>query len=380
MTDCIVLAEGLSFFGISEVFKDRYKHFYINDYAANDGYLKYKKELCRVDKLIIIDYQEPWYYKSFIEKIINYRNSNNKITKIIFDRSFEDGISEETIIKKKEYYNSVKIADNNFLFFVNKSSSKYPQYKDINFYFIDCFAVSSYNTCLINGHPISKISVGDRPNRLNILIGSIKKMPRPWVIESLYNAGLLKQSLLSLLSNEEEISEIFKENQDLIDLLKNNIGPIDGVNCFSNNNGGSTSNGWSGNCFVYDNSSISFVVETWVNSSVFLTEKIYRSIINKHPFVVLGSSGTLKFLKDNGFQTFSEIIDESYDSVEIEENWLNKKINKTSESAGDFLKKIPENSAKIQEIVDHNYKTLCSYAEQEHQAAITFIEDFLNTG
>ena len=36
-----------------------------------------------------------------------------------------------------------------------------------------------------------------------------------------------------------------------------------------------------------------------------------------HPFILLGQPYTLKHLKDKGFETFSEVIDESYDNRSI---------------------------------------------------------------
>lgn len=46
-----------------------------------------------------------------------------------------------------------------------------------------------------------------------------------------------------------------------------------------------------------------------------ITEKTFRPIIYKRPFVILGSPNTLKFLKTIGFKTFSDFWDESYDSI-----------------------------------------------------------------
>jgi len=45
------------------------------------------------------------------------------------------------------------------------------------------------------------------------------------------------------------------------------------------------------------------------------TEKIFRPIINKRMFLVIGPANTLKFLKTKGFQTFDPFINETYDSI-----------------------------------------------------------------
>ena len=44
-----------------------------------------------------------------------------------------------------------------------------------------------------------------------------------------------------------------------------------------------------------------------------LTEKIFKPIVSKQPFMLIGAAGNLEYLKSYGFRTFSSIIDESYD-------------------------------------------------------------------
>ena len=44
------------------------------------------------------------------------------------------------------------------------------------------------------------------------------------------------------------------------------------------------------------------------------TEKLTKPLLGMHPFILLGLPYTLKHLKDKGFETFSEVIDESYDN------------------------------------------------------------------
>jgi hypothetical protein len=44
-----------------------------------------------------------------------------------------------------------------------------------------------------------------------------------------------------------------------------------------------------------------------------LTEKIFKPIVNKRPFLLVGAPGNLAYLKSYGFKTFDNWIDESYD-------------------------------------------------------------------
>jgi hypothetical protein len=47
-----------------------------------------------------------------------------------------------------------------------------------------------------------------------------------------------------------------------------------------------------------------------------LTEKIFKPIISRMPFVLVGPAHNLKYLREYGFKTFDRWIDESYDDIE----------------------------------------------------------------
>jgi len=47
-----------------------------------------------------------------------------------------------------------------------------------------------------------------------------------------------------------------------------------------------------------------------------LTEKIFKPIVMKQPFMLLAAPGNLAYLKQYGFKTFEGIIDESYDLIQ----------------------------------------------------------------
>ena len=50
-------------------------------------------------------------------------------------------------------------------------------------------------------------------------------------------------------------------------------------------------------------------------SSVFISEKTFKCLALKHPFVIFGRPGTIKGLHKLGFKTFSPYFDESYDDI-----------------------------------------------------------------
>ena len=64
----------------------------------------------------------------------------------------------------------------------------------------------------------------------------------------------------------------------------------------------------------YNDTYFSIVAETRVDTEYFfISEKTYKPLAFYHPFVILGQSGTLQHLHDNGFETYENLFDETYD-------------------------------------------------------------------
>ncbi len=85
-----------------------------------------------------------------------------------------------------------------------------------------------------------------------------------------------------------------------------------------------------------------------------LTEKIFKPIALGMPFVLIGTRGSLKYLRSYGFRTFGDIWDESYDNAEdnvrIEQiASLLSRLDRLSVSAKQDLFKSAE------EIIQHNW-------------------------
>jgi hypothetical protein len=70
----------------------------------------------------------------------------------------------------------------------------------------------------------------------------------------------------------------------------------------------------------YANSYFSIINETVCESApsdpLFITEKVYQPILQLHPFIVVGSRGTLAHLQDCGYKTFEPMFNSNYDRME----------------------------------------------------------------
>jgi hypothetical protein len=68
------------------------------------------------------------------------------------------------------------------------------------------------------------------------------------------------------------------------------------------------------NPWIYAHSWLTVVTETDVSQHMlFLSEKVWKPMFCFSPFMVLGNHGTLRRLRELGFNTFPELWDESYD-------------------------------------------------------------------
>lgn len=78
--------------------------------------------------------------------------------------------------------------------------------------------------------------------------------------------------------------------------------------------------GWnrSVNIAWYNDTAFSIVAETSMYPGpmmIFITEKTFKPIELMHPFMIAGCANSLDLLRRNGFETFDNCFDESYDSI-----------------------------------------------------------------
>ena len=89
-----------------------------------------------------------------------------------------------------------------------------------------------------------------------------------------------------------------------------------------------------------------------------LTEKTFKAIYFRHPFLLFGTRNQLKYIRDTGFKTYGDFFDESYDSVT---NWkqrmhlIMKEMERLSHMPyRDFMMLMSQAS----EVADYNYMVL----------------------
>jgi hypothetical protein len=112
----------------------------------------------------------------------------------------------------------------------------------------------------------------------------------------------------------------------------------------------------------YQTSLISVVTETnFEVPDIFNTEKIFKPMVHRHPFILVGPYKTLEKLRGLGYKTFSDFWDESYDDIEDPNKRLLKIIElcKSISEWSDTEKKKFFYKSMI--ITNHNHKLITEF-------------------
>jgi hypothetical protein len=101
------------------------------------------------------------------------------------------------------------------------------------------------------------------------------------------------------------------------------------------------------------------VTETnFYDEKLHLTEKIFKPIAIKRPFILVSAPGNLEYLKSYGFKTFDKWIDESYDSEpdpDIRLALIVAEIKKLCELTPNELNKMHQEMTEILEYNHHHF-------------------------
>jgi hypothetical protein len=152
-------------------------------------------------------------------------------------------------------------------------------------------------------------------------------------------------------------SEEFRESINLIQQGPITLDTIDQYPIDSNNN--------IKPCKWYKDIFVDVVCETFSNGNVFFaTEKFWRAVATKTPFIVQGPQFFLSRLKQLGFLTFDQWWDEGYDQDPY--LYSQKEIKKVLSYLGKLdLNQINQMYQDMQSILDHNYNCMMNLSYRD---------------
>ena len=103
---------------------------------------------------------------------------------------------------------------------------------------------------------------------------------------------------------------------------------------------------------MYGSCRVNVVLETTVYDvkKPLLSEKTWKALAHRRPFVILGDTNSISTLKEKGFKTFGNFCDESYDS----EPDLSKRIKMVAVAMHQLVSACKTHANEIDEICKHN--------------------------
>lgn len=197
----------------------------------------------------------------------------------------------------------------------------------INFYAI-CAHVNYH------GSNLSKLHTKIKSHKGLVLTGKLFKCNRINLLKLLYDKNLLTQdNFLWTIPNIEDICDQKTNfNEDFLKVC------VDQRYIETSPNEGKLFSRFS----VFDETAFSIIPETKFSSKYELcvTEKTYRAILHKHPFIIASSPGSLSWLSSLGFETFANYLPiPDYDTI----------------TAPDLrLKSIVENATAMQALIEND--------------------------
>jgi hypothetical protein len=160
----------------------------------------------------------------------------------------------------------------------------------------------------------------ERPPKLFLCMNRAPRPHRRAIVCHLLRRGFIEDCLVSFNDdnhkdihfNNPEMEVAWQELQRRQPLVIDRDLPLDFETYYRTNDAAVKL----GDAWPYRESCLSIVTEThFSNDVLFISEKLWKPIRNCHPFLVVGTPGTLSYMRQLGFHTFAPAIDERYDSV-----------------------------------------------------------------
>jgi hypothetical protein len=173
---------------------------------------------------------------------------------------------------------------------------------------------------------------------------------------------------------KQEYIDAHGASKENIERIKNMLPLTVDIDDFSDP--GVITNKWGDNQHLYQSSLISLVTETnYEEPLIFNTEKIFKPISYRHPFIMVGPVRTLEYLKSLGYRTFNEFWDESYDFIEDPVSRMTAIVNLCAEINNMPVEKKKALFHNTIPVTEHNYKLLKSMHNKTEQRR-TFLHEF----
>jgi hypothetical protein len=126
----------------------------------------------------------------------------------------------------------------------------------------------------------------------------------------------------------------------------------------------------------YNKTQFSVVVETTMHSgleNIFLTEKTMKPLALRHPYITLSCLNSVALLKESGFESYENLFDESYDSME----YANTRIDHVYNQVKSYASAETDYDALTKQKIEHNYNLFFNEQEVNRRYKLDVINPIL---
>lgn len=326
--------------------------------------------------------------KQYIEhnlaaNLIRYRLDNNLPFKIIYDVSYENNAGKEVIEFYIKYFEYLGVdVENNLLIILDGAQSNYVANSN-NVLVYSQLAVDGLYWKTIKPEKFTNLNLTKRPNLINLTLSKmIQKKSRVEILYEFYKKNALNKCLLSSFGKIEEIKLHINDNDFICEMNErlSNIGGEKNIleEGYSNKefcNETSDRNIFNNSilCCVLETAFCDTSTNTWHGNNR-VTEKFYKCIINKTPFIIFGQNDAYEKINYMGYNSFDSIINTEF----VTNNDCKNKIIQYVSEAINFLEIIPNQMNEVQEICNHNYEKFIFIANHDKKKYIDRIKQFIN--
>ena len=207
------------------------------------------------------------------------------------------------------------------------------------------------------------------------------RIHRPCFVGLLYSMNLLDKGFVSLGKSDDDLNwtntfddilKLVSEDEELFSLLTDNKTKIvnlpelylDTTDLITN----PIYTSYADTIKLYENSYFSIVSETcfFENVGRAFTEKTFKPILYKHPFILIAHPNSLELLRSLGYRTFHPFIDESYDSETNNTKRLKMILSEVKRLSNFSETELFEFIDNVKEITIHNHNTLINKPKFTH--------------
>ena len=246
-------------------------------------------------------------------------------------------------------------------------------------YHLDYFLVKTFIKIILEGHPANN-SWNPLATKALFLPGKAEKIHRVGLMAKLYEHQLLDRLEWSFYTDKgitDQCRKILNYYSDrnfnkFLNVCIRDLDPIKKEMQYNTSHYG----GFPYDVKLYENTCLSIISETEFCALpigyAWITEKTWRTIANRHPFVMAASSGTLTKLKSLGFRTFENyMLHQEYDQLTDDYARLQAIVTNVEY----FMNTYHDHVDSIAADVEHNFQLFDQLARSE----IAKLQSFLNT-